>query len=86
MLLDERRARSSVAARLLSGSHGGAHTHGILALVVLGAVSLAVAAVLGWNLSGGRFLIMETPSMCPNVCVGSLVADRPLEGLCAQVS
>ena len=39
-----------------------------------------MAAVLGWNLSGGRLLVMETPSMCPTVCVGSLVADRPLQG------
>ena len=36
--------------------------------------------VAGWNLSGGRLLVMETPSMCPVVCVGSLVADRPLVG------
>jgi hypothetical protein len=39
-----------------------------------------VAAVLGWNLSGGRLLVMGSPSMCPTVCVGSLVADRPLQG------
>jgi signal peptidase I len=25
-------------------------------------------------------VVMETPSMCPTVCVGSLVADRPLHG------
>ncbi len=62
------------------GIRRGGKSHGILALVVLGAVSLAVAAVLGWDLSGGRFLVMETPSMCPSVCVGSLVADRPLQG------
>lgn len=53
---------------------------GILAAASLGAVVLAVAAVLGWNLSGGRLLVMETPSMCPRVCVGALVAEHPLHG------
>jgi hypothetical protein len=48
--------------------------------MVLGAVVLAVAAVLGWSLSGGQLLVMGSPSMCPSVCVGSLVADRPLQG------
>ena len=41
---------------------------------------LAVASVWGWNLSGGQLVVMQTPSMCPAVCVGSLVADRPLRG------
>lgn len=41
---------------------------------------LAASAVLGWNLSGGHLLVMETPSMCPSVCVGALVAERPLHG------
>jgi hypothetical protein len=48
--------------------------------MALGAVALAVAAVAGWNLAGGRLLVMETPSMCPSLCVGALVADRPLQG------
>jgi hypothetical protein len=43
-------------------------------------VTLAVAAVIGWNLAGGHLLVMETPSMCPKVCVGSLVAIRPVQG------
>jgi hypothetical protein len=36
--------------------------------------------VLGWDIAGGKLVVMETPSMCPTVCVGSLVADRPLVG------
>jgi hypothetical protein len=66
-------------AHAVSSARSG-NTRGILPLVVLGAVVLAVAAVLGWNLSGGRLLVMGSPSMCPTVCVGSLVADRPLQG------
>jgi hypothetical protein len=53
---------------------------GTLSLLALGAVLLAVASVWGWKLAGGRLLTMETPSMCPTVCVGSLVADRPVHG------
>lgn len=53
---------------------------GTLPLVALTAVFGSVAAVAGWNLSGGRLLVMTTPSMCPAVCVGALVADRPLHG------
>lgn len=71
--LRRRRAHAVSSARTCS-------TRGILPLVVLGAVVLAVAAVLGWSLSGGRLLVMGSPSMCPTVCVGSLVADRPLQG------
>ncbi len=55
-------------------------TGGLLSLVIVGAVVLAVLSVVGWNLSGGQLRVMETSSMCPSVCVGSLVADRPLEG------
>jgi signal peptidase I len=61
-----------------------AHVKGprIGALTALLAVSVALSAlaVFGWSLSGGRLLSMSTPSMCPTVCVGSLVAVRPLEG------
>jgi signal peptidase I len=52
----------------------------LVSLLALAAVLLAVAAVWGWKLAGGRLVVMETPSMCPTVCVGSLVADRPLHG------
>ena len=60
--------------------HRAARDRGLLPLIALGAIVLAVAAVASWNLSGGRLLVMQTPSMCPEVCVGSLVADRPLQG------
>ena len=60
--------------------HRATHTRGLPLLIALGAVVMAVAAVAGWNLSGGRLLVMQTPSMCPEICVGSLVADRPLLG------
>lgn len=53
---------------------------GNLASVMLAAVAIAVALVLGWNLTGGSLQVMETPSMCPSVCVGSLVAEVPLSG------
>ncbi len=53
---------------------------GILPLLAVVAMLLAGAAMGGWLLSGGSLLVMETPSMCPAVCVGSLVVDRPLTG------
>jgi hypothetical protein len=53
---------------------------GALHIVVAGLVLAAGAAALIWNLSGGHLLFMQTPSMCPTVCVGSLIADRPLSG------
>jgi len=53
---------------------------GVLAMVALTIVVLAVGAVFAWRFVGGRLLVMETPSMCPAVCVGSLVADQPLRG------
>jgi hypothetical protein len=64
----------------VSGGRGGANARGILPPVVLAAVVVALVAVLGWNAAGGRLFVMATPSMCPTVCVGSLVADRQLQG------
>jgi signal peptidase I len=48
--------------------------------VLFVAVSVSVLLIVGWVGSGGRLLTMTTPSMCPNACVGSLVAVRPLTG------
>ena len=56
----------------LKGPRLGALTARSLVAVIVSAV-----AVFGWQLSGGRMLAMTTPSMCPTVCVGSLVAVRP---------
>ena len=53
---------------------------GIVPLTAVAALLLAGAGIGGWTLAGGRLLIMETPSMCPAVCVGSLVMDRPSGG------
>ncbi|MGA2530334.1 MAG: hypothetical protein ABSG36_14395 [Acidimicrobiales bacterium] len=60
-------------------SRGANGSGGRLCFLAVSLVALVVMAVLGWNISGGRFVVMETPSMCPAVCVGSLVADRPLQ-------
>jgi hypothetical protein len=54
--------------------------NGALSLFALTAVLLAVGAVASWDLTGGKLLVMETASMCPKVCVGALVAERPVLG------
>jgi len=53
---------------------------GALTALLFGAVIVSALTVFGWQLSGGRMLAMTTPSMCPTVCVGSLVAVRPQVG------
>ena len=53
---------------------------GVLSGAALGVVLVAVTAVAAWNLSGGKLLVMTTPSMCPKVCVGALVVERPVRG------
>jgi hypothetical protein len=53
---------------------------GLAQCIAVALVGFAGIAVLAWNLSGGRLLVMDSPSMCPAVCVGSLVADQPLDG------
>ena len=40
---------------------------GVLSGAALGVVLVAVTAVAAWNLSGGKLLVMATPSMCPKV-------------------
>ncbi|MGH9046047.1 MAG: S26 family signal peptidase, partial [Acidimicrobiales bacterium] len=52
----------------------------MLLLVVGGALALAILASLGWRLSGGAIYTIATPSMCPDLCVGTLVLDQPLHG------
>jgi len=58
----------------------GALKHGALSLIALTAVLLAVGAVAAWDLTGGKLLVMETASMCPKVCVGAMLAERPVRG------
>ncbi|MGA2432316.1 MAG: S26 family signal peptidase [Acidimicrobiales bacterium] len=41
-------------------------------------IALAVLAQVGWIISGGSLYRINSPSMCPQVCVGALVIDRPL--------
>ena len=43
-------------------------------------IAVAVMASVGWRLSGGTMFTIATPSMCPDLCVGTLVLDRPLHG------
>jgi hypothetical protein len=50
---------------------------GACAVVLVALFAIAVAA---WDISGGSLLTMDTPSMCPSICVGALVADQPAHG------
>jgi hypothetical protein len=43
-------------------------------------VAVVVGASIGWRLSGGSLFTIATPSMCPDLCVGTLVLDRPHPG------
>jgi len=52
----------------------------ILLAVVGAAVGLAMVASIGWRMSGGSLYTIATPSMCPDLCVGTLVFDQPLVG------
>ncbi len=52
----------------------------ILLAVVAGALAMGVLASVAWRLDGGSVFTIGTPSMCPDLCVGTLVFDRPLAG------
>jgi signal peptidase I len=41
-------------------------------------IVVAILAEAGWLASGGSLFRVDSPSMCPQVCVGALVLDRPL--------
>ena len=45
-----------------------------IAIVV---IAVSILASAGWRLAGGSEYVITTPSMCPTVCVGSLVLDQP---------
>ncbi len=50
-------------------------------LAIVGLV--VVVGVLGstaWRLAGNSLFTIATPSMCPDLCVGTLVFDEPLQG------
>jgi len=40
-------------------------------------IAVSILASAGWRLTGGSEYVITTPSMCPTVCVGSLVLDQP---------
>jgi hypothetical protein len=56
------------------------HDRGWVSMAALTVVILMAVAALGWRALGGQVFVMETGSMCPKICVGSLVADEPLKG------
>ncbi len=45
-----------------------------IAIIVIATCILASA---GWRLSGGSLYVISSPSMCPTICVGTLVLDEP---------
>ncbi len=53
---------------------------GWLALIALVVVAAAIVCAFAWRLAGGQLYVMGTPSMCPSVCVGSLIGDKALSG------
>ena len=46
--------------------------------VLFAIIVLAILAQVGWIASGGSLYRVDSTSMCPQVCVGALVLDRPL--------
>ena len=46
--------------------------------IIFTIITLSVLVSVGWRASGGTLYTITSPSMCPEVCVGSLVLDRPL--------
>ncbi|MGH9006785.1 MAG: S26 family signal peptidase [Acidimicrobiales bacterium] len=55
-------------------------TRSIVLTVVGVLVALCVLGSVGWQLAGGSMFSIATPSMCPDLCVGTLVFDQPLHG------
>ncbi len=51
----------------------------LLALVGL-VVAIGVLGSVAWRVSGGSLFTIATPSMCPDLCVGTLVFDEPVQG------
>ena len=43
-------------------------------------IAVAVLGSVGWRLAGGSMYTIATPSMCPDLCVGTLVFDRAAIG------
>jgi signal peptidase I len=52
----------------------------ILIAIVGVLVTVFVVASVGWRFTGGSLFTIATPSMCPDLCVGTLVLDQPVHG------
>lgn len=52
----------------------------ILIAIVGVLVTIFVVASVGWRFTGGSLFTISTPSMCPDLCVGTLVLDQPVHG------
>jgi len=61
-------------------ARGASRRHGPVTFLMLGFVLLIALGAGAWRLTGGQLRVMETASMCPKICVGSLIADKPLTG------
>lgn len=46
--------------------------------ILFAVITVSVLVSVAWLASGGSMYTIESASMCPEVCVGSLVFDRPL--------
>jgi signal peptidase I len=52
----------------------------ILMAIVGVLVTVFVLGSVGWRFTGGSLFTIATPSMCPDLCVGTLVLDQPVHG------
>jgi signal peptidase I len=52
----------------------------ILIAIVAVLVTVFVLGSVGWRFTGGSLFTIATPSMCPDLCVGTLVLDQPVHG------
>ncbi|MFZ1062366.1 MAG: hypothetical protein WAN30_02720 [Acidimicrobiales bacterium] len=72
-----RRSRRAARRANRKNAHPHARLPWDLRLLFL-VIVVAILAEAGWLASGGSLYRIDSPSMCPQVCVGSLVLDRPL--------
>jgi signal peptidase I len=57
-----------------------APSRSILLAMVGVVVAVGVLGTMAWRLAGNSLFTIATPSMCPDLCVGTLVFDEPLHG------
>ena len=60
--------------------HHGQTPRSILITLVGALIAIAVLGSIAWRFTGGSLFTIATPSMCPDLCVGTLVFDRPAVG------